>query len=176
MRRPLTKSEKLLLVILGLIIIGGGNFYGYQWLSRKQASLQLTYAQLRADKAEAEVDLQKEAYWAQRKAWLTEHQPSLGQAGDTSAQVLALVQKGARDNKLEVLEQSMGDVQHGAGGARVEVAIKVKGSMQGLCQWLAALQKPDSFFAVTQFSLKADQDQKSMICTLRISRYFKEGS
>jgi len=36
--------------------------------------------------------------------------------------------------------------------------------------------KPDQFYAVSSFALKADQDQKSMVCTLQIARYFKEGS
>jgi hypothetical protein len=48
--------------------------------------------------------------------------------------------------------------------------------MEGLVNWLTALQKPDQFYAVSSFSLQADQDQKSMICTLRIARYFKDGS
>jgi hypothetical protein len=48
--------------------------------------------------------------------------------------------------------------------------------MEGLCRWLAALQKPESFYAVTQFSLQADEDQKSMVCTLQVARYFQESS
>ncbi len=75
------------------------------------------------------------------------------------------------------MEQSLSDkVQHGSAGTRVNVAIKVKGSMEGLCQWLSDLQQPAHFYAVTLFSLKADQDQKSMVCTLQLARYFKEGS
>ena len=174
--RPRTKSEMVLLGILVLILFGGGNFYGYQWLSQKQAAMELTYAQLRADKAEAEVDLLKQDVWAQRKAWIQEHEPALGEEGDAKAAVLQSVLKGARDNKLEILEQSLNDPQHGSAGTQVGVSIKIKGSMQGLCQWLADLQKPDSFYAVTLLSLKVDQDQKSMIGTLQVARYFKAGS
>lgn len=174
--RPRTKSENLLLALLGLILFGGGNFYGYQWLTQKQASMTLSYAQLRADKAEAEVDLQKQDMWAQRKAWLEEHEPVMGDEGDAKAQVLQAVLKGARDNKLEIIEQSLNDVQHDSGGTRVNVSVKVKGSMQGLCKWLSDLQKPESFYAVSQLSLKADQDQKSMVGTLQLARYFKAGS
>ena len=83
--------------------------------------------------------------------------------------------KGAHDNKLEILEQNLNDSQHGAAGTRINVSVKVKGSMQDLCKWLTALQKPDQFYAVSLFSLKADQDQKSMVCTLQIARYFKGG-
>jgi len=170
-----TRNEKILLSILAAIIFVGGNFFGYHWLAQKQSSLQLSLAQLQADQAEAKVDLQQSDLWAQRKIWVNDHQPSLGDEGDAKAQVLNYVVKGAHDNKLEILEQNLNDSQHGAAGTRINVSVKVKGSMQDLCKWLTALQKPDQFYAVSLFSLKADQDQKSMVCTLQIARYFKGG-
>jgi len=171
-----TKNEKRLLSILIAIVFMGGNYFGYRWLSQKQSSLQLAYAQLRADQAEAKVDLQESDLWAQRKAWTHDHQPPLGDEGEAKAQVLAYVLKGARDNKLEIMDQSLNDAQHGAAGTRINVSIKVKGSMEGLAKWLTNLQKPDQFYAISLFSLKADQDQKSMVCTLQIARYFKGGT
>lgn len=174
--RPRTKNEKLLLAMLVLILLVGGNYYGYQWFSHQQGELALTYAQLHADQVEAEVELKQQDLWAQRKAWIQEHEAPAGEEGDMKAQVLQYVLKGARDNKLEILEQSLNDAQHGSAGMRVNVTVRIKGSMEGLCHWLADLQKPENFYAVSQFSLKADQDQKSMICTLQLARYFKGGS
>jgi hypothetical protein len=174
--RPRTKSEKVLLAILIGIIFVGGNFYGYQWLASKQASLDLTRAQLRADQAEAEVDLQKADVWAKRKAWIQAQEPVLGEEGDTKAKVLEYVLKGARDHHLEILEQTLNDSQPGVAGTRINVSIKIKGGMEGLCQWLSELQKPERFYAISLLSLKADQDQKSMVATLQLFRYFKGGS
>jgi hypothetical protein len=174
--RPTTNSEKFLLGVLGLVILGGILFFGGKALNQKQQALDLSRASLRADQAEAEVDLQKKDLWMQRRAWIKDHEPAFGEEGDTRAQVLNYVVKGARDNHLEILEQNLGDVQHGPGGARVDVEIKIKGSMEALCRWLAALQKPESFYALSLFSLKADQDQKSMVCTLQVARYFQEKS
>ena len=45
--------------------------------------------------------------------------------GDAKAQVLEYVLKGARDNKLEIIDQSLNDVQHGAAGTRVNVSVGV---------------------------------------------------
>ena len=171
--QPRTKNEKVLLWIRAAIIFGCGNYFGYRWLAQKQSGLELAAAQLRADQAEAEVDLQQSDLWAQRKSWVSEHEPALGDEGDAKAQVLEYVLKGARSNKLEILDQNLGDVQHGAAGTRINVSVKVKGAMQDLCQWLTNLQKPDQFYAISSFSLKADQDLKSMVCTLQIARYFK---
>jgi hypothetical protein len=171
-----TKNEKFLLSVLAAIAFVGGNYFAYGWLAQRQSNLQLAYASLRADQAEAKVDLLESDLWAQRKAWVHDHEPPMGDEDVTKAQVLDYVLKGAGDNKLEVMERSENEVQHGAAGACVNVSVKVKGSMQDLCKWLTALQKPDQFYAVSSFSLKADQDQKSMVCTLQIARYFKEGS
>ena len=170
-----TKNEKALLSVLVAIVFVAGNFFGYRWLAQKQSSLQLAHTQLRADQAEAEMIFSSPT-WAQLKAWVHDHEPALGDEGAAKAQVLEYVLKGARDNKLEIMEQSLNDAQHGAGGTRINVSVKVKGSMEGLVKWLTALQQPDQFYAISSFSLKADEDQKSMVCTLQIARYFKEGS
>ena len=169
-----TKNEKLLLWVLVAVAFGIGNYLGYGWLAKKQSTLHLAYLQLQADQAETKVDLQESDLWVQRKAWLNDHEPALGDEGDAKAQVLENVLKGAHDNKLEVLEQSVNDVQHGAAGACANVTVKVKGSMEGLCKWLTDLQKPDQFYAITSFTLNADQDQKSMVCALQVARYFKD--
>ena len=60
----LTKNEKVLLLVLLAIAFAGGNYFGYRWLAQKQSALQLTYAGLRADQAEAKVDLQQSDLWA----------------------------------------------------------------------------------------------------------------
>jgi len=169
-----TKNEKLLLWSLVAVVFGIGNYLGYGWLAKQQSSVRLTCLQLQADQAEAKVDLQETDLWKQRQEWTSQHEPALGDEGDAKAAVLENVLKGARDNKLEIMEQSLNDVQHGAAGARVNVTVKVKGSMEGLCKWLTALEKPDQFYAISSFSLKADQDQKSMVCALQVARYFKD--
>lgn len=169
-----TGNEKFLLMILAAIVFVSGNFFGYQWLAKKQAALNLAEKQLKADQAEAMVTLKQSDMWAQRKLWIHDHEPTIGDEGETKAQVLEHVLKGARDNKLEIQDQSLNDVTHGAAGTRINVSVKVKGSMQDMVKWLTALEKPEEFYAVSSFSLKADQDQKSMVCFLKIARYFKE--
>lgn len=164
------------MAVLLLIVLISGTFYGYRWLSQRQTRLQATYAGLQADQAEAELALRETDLWTQRKAWIQANEPVLGDEGEAKAQVLAYVLKGARDHKLEILEQSLNDVQHGPAGTRINVAVKVKGPMQALCEWMTELEKPDQFYAVSLFSLKADADEKSMVCTVQLARYFKGGS
>jgi hypothetical protein len=171
--RPLTRNERILLPVLGLILFGGANFFGYQWLAKRQTALHLELLEARADRAVAEVDLAQVDLWQQRRAWLDQHQPALGDEGDARAQMLETVLKGARDQHLDVLEQNLDEVEHNAGGTVVRVGVKVKGPMEGLCRWLAALQKPSDFYAVRAFSLKADEDATSMVCTLEVVRFFK---
>jgi hypothetical protein len=174
--RPLTKNEKVLLTVLILLVFVGGNITAYRWFQSVQTALDTQYSNLRTNQLEAENDLKRQDIWAARKAWLKEREPSLGDEGSSKAQVLEVVLKGARDNKLEIVEQNLDETQHGAGGARITVDLKVKGSMESLCRWLTDLQRPENFYAVLSFSLKADQDQKSMVCSVQIARYFQEGS
>jgi hypothetical protein len=172
--RPTTNSEKFLLAVLGLVVLGGVTFFGQKALNQKQQALNLERASLRADNAEALVDLQEAPLWNRRANWIKDNEPRLGDQDDMRAQVLNGIVQGARDHHLEIIDQNLGDVQHGAGGAKVNAEVKVRGDMEGLCRWLADLQKTASFYAVDLFSLKADADQKSMDCTLRLSRYFRE--
>jgi len=169
-----TNSELRLLCVLAAIVFLGGNFFGYKWLAKKQSTLDLTAAELRADEAEAKVDLLETDKWTQRMAWIKAHEPALGDEGEAKAAVLNYVVKGARDNKLEIREQSPNDSQRGPSGTQVNVSVEVKGGMDGLVKWLTDLQQPDQFYAITSFSLRADEDQKSMVCTLQIARYFKD--
>lgn len=172
--RPTTRSEKILLAVLGLVLVGGALFFGGSALTQKQRSLDLERASLRADNADAMVELQRQSYWAERSQWIRDHEPMAVEEGDARAQVLSFVVKGARDHHLEVQEQNLGEVEHGAAGAKVQSEVKVKGGMEALSRWLAELQQPENFYAVDFLSLKADQDEKSMVCTLHVSRYFRE--
>ena len=169
-----SKSETRLLWALIAVVFAIANYLGYGWLTTKQTALEHSYRSLRADQAEAKVDLVETDLWKKRMAWIEANEPALGNEGDAKAQVLEAVLKGARDNKLEIMEQNLNDVQHGAAGTQVNVTVKVKGSMEALAKWLTDLQKPEQFFAISTFSLRADQDQKSMVCNLQIARYFKD--
>jgi hypothetical protein len=173
---PPRSNEKLYLGILLLILFGAANWYGYKWYAGQMTDLTHKVNNLQADRDASETALKEIPLWTARQAWLKANQPTMSNEGDAKATVLDYVEKGATSHKLEVVEQSLNDIQKTAGGVRVNVSIKVKGSMQNLVEWLAPLQKPDSFYAITLFSLKADADQKSFDCTLQVARFFRGGS
>ena len=168
-----TKSEARLLAALLTLAFVGANYFGFDWLMKKQAALEHQYAELHADQAEAKVDLVEAGLWRDRKNWILAHEPVLGDEGEAKAQTLEAVLKGARDNKLEIQEQNLNDAEHGPAGTKITVSVKVKGSMESLVKWLTDLQKPDQFYAVSLFTLRADEDQKSMVSTLQIARFYK---
>ena len=174
MRTP-TNSEKFLLGVLALIAVGGAVFFGGSALLDHQRLLERQEKSLHADQLEAMVDLQEEPLWTKRAQWLAAHQPAVGDAGTTQAEMLHVIVQGARDHHLEIADQNLGPLTHGPGGARVSAALKIKGSMEALSRWLAELQQPSQLYAVDSFSLKADADEKSVICELHLSRYYREG-
>jgi hypothetical protein len=174
--RPRTRNEKILLAFLLVLLFLAGNWYAYKWFAGRQAALRSTAVDLQDAQDSATDALQEIPTWTQRKAWVNDKEPPLGDEGESKAAVLDYVQKGARAHKLEIVEQSLNDVQHTAAGTRVNVSVKVKGSMEDLATWLTGIEKPDDFYAITLFSLKADTDQKSFDCTVQVARYFKRGS
>ena len=171
--RPLTPNEKFLLGVLLLIVFAGVNFFGYRFLKQKTDTQTLDYAQARADQAEAKVSLLKQSTWEKREGWIKQHEPVATDEGDAKAETLQFVLTAARSRGLQVLEQSLNDTTEDADGFRVEIALTVKGSMQGLTQWLTGLQDPASFYAVPYVSLKADGEQKAMVGTFHIYRFFR---
>jgi len=60
------------------------------------------------------------------------------------------VRKGALDNKLDISSNKVDAVQTTPAGTRVNVTITVK-TDEPLCNWLADLQKPENFYAVSSF-------------------------
>jgi hypothetical protein len=163
----------MLAVVIVCLVVGGANFYGYQWLQQKEAALRTKVTGLKTDQLTGEIALQKLPIWQKRKGWVDQHEPSSHDEGDSKAQLLETALKGARDQHLEVVEQALGDTQASPVGSQINISLKVKGSMQDLCKWLTVLENPQSFYAVMKISLKADQDQKSMDCSLQIARFFK---
>jgi hypothetical protein len=173
---PRTSNEKLLLGVLVAILFVAANWFAWDWYAAQMAELHTKAGNLKDAQESAETALQEIPTWQKNMAWVKAKQPSLGDEGDAKAAVLEFVEKGATAHKLQIIDQNINDVQKTAAGTRVNVSIKIKGSMQDLVEWLAPLQKPDDFYAITLFSLKADADQKSYDCTLQIARYFKGGS
>ena len=171
--RPLTPKEKSLLTLLGVIAFAGLNFFGYRALQRTQAAQKLEVAELSADQAEAKVSLLKRTVWQKREAWILQHEPKTGDEGDAKAKTLQAVLGDARSHGLEVVEQNLHDSTQDPDGFRVEIVLTIKGSLQALSAWLAGLQDPASFYAVPSLSLKADEEKKTMVCTLRIERFFR---
>ena len=171
--RPLTPSEKSLLIILGVIVFGGLNFFGYRTLSQKSFAMQTEAAGLKADQAEARVSLLQKSLWDQRMAWVKQHEPTSTNEGDAKAETLQAVLSAARGNGLKVDDQSLNESLQDANGFRVEISLTLKGPMQSLTKWLSTLQDPANFYGVPYISMKADSEQKTMICSLHIYRYFR---
>jgi hypothetical protein len=166
----------MLLGVLVAVLFVIGNWFAWDWYNDKLTALNHSAANLEDEQASAQDALKELPDWKSKLDWIKSTQPPLGSEGDAKAAVLDFVEKGATAHKLQIIEQSLNDVEQTAGGTRVSASVKVKGSMKDLAEWLAPLNKPDDFYAVTHFELQADQDQKSFDCTLQISRYFKGGT
>lgn len=173
-------NEKVILAVLIAIVVVWGNYFGYNWLAKKQKLQEVALRELLDAQRDATADLQDEdnsQLWSKRLSWIEENEPPGGDEAALQPQVLEAVRKAALDNKLDFSSPKIDAVQSTPAGTRVNVTITVKGPMEPLCKWLAALQQPENFYAVSSFSLKVDpDDDKAMLCTVQLGRYFKGGS
>jgi hypothetical protein len=125
----------------------------------------------------AEVELHDQSDGAQKLQWITEHQTPLGDPGEAQAKVLETVKNAAGANKLEIQQQSVGEVEHDGAGASIAVSMDAKGSMESVIRWVNTFQTTAELYSIEKCSIKVDGgDSKAVVCSVRIRKFFKDAS
>jgi len=170
--RPSTKGERQKLALfLGLLFVVA-NFFALTAASRHYTAIRAQLEQLRAQLAYNQVWLEDRDLWTQRQRWLTEKQPVLKDTGEANVALIESLQKLAAADNLVIAEQSLKDPRRDAAFQEVSVQLHLVGTLEALCRWLAAVQQPDLFQTVTNFSLKSDEDANKVRCDLTVARWY----
>lgn len=170
--RPLTKSEKKLLIIFLTAIFLIGNLFGMSFLFHKQESLQARLLTLQNGQREAKSWLAEKETWRKREAWLKNKQPKLQSPGEASAALLESLQTSARSQSITILEQSFAESDPQPAYQEIVVNLKVSGALESLTRWLVELQQPAYFQALPAFSMKSDTDPSRVVCELTVARWY----
>ena len=171
--RAQTKNEQRLLWLVGAMVLVMITIYGLGALSRTQAGLNAEYRRVRLQQVDGRSLVSEADTWTERTEWLAVNAPRCGEEGKTRAEVLEHGLQEARDNHMQILEQSLGDVQRTAEGVSVSAKFRATGTMEQVCRCLSALQNPRKFYAVTSLSLRAGETDQVMICSITLKRFFK---
>ena len=171
--RRLTRSERRLLGFFLLAIFLVGNLFGVSYLVRKQKELRLEMTHLRNQQLEADAWLTDKEMWNKRKQWLDEHQPQIRVLSEGSTRLLESLQSSARRLKVTIVDQGLLDTSVKGDYQEVGVRLKVSASFEAMVKWMAELQQPELFRAMTQFNLRGDKDPSKVVGEFQIRQWYK---
>lgn len=170
--RPLTKLEKNLTIGLAVTIFLLGNMFGVSALLRNKRSMQLESITLKGQQDEADLWLSQKDKWLTRKAWLDKTQPKASQPEAAQSTFFEELQKSARSSSLTIDEQSFGEVSDSTHFQSVSVKMRLTGTLENTVRWLATIQRPELFQAITSFTLKSEKDPPNVNVDMEIAKYY----
>ena len=170
--RQLTKLEKNLGIALVTTLFLLVNLFGLSALSRKKSALRLELVGLNGEKEESGIWLADREIWLPRRKWLDEKQPPGTDASVAQPAFFQELQKSARNHNLNIDEQGFGEVSSTAHYQSIAVRMRVSGSLEDVTRWVAGLQQPDLFQAITSFSLRSEKEPPKVSLELEIDRWY----
>jgi hypothetical protein len=170
--RVLTKAERRLSIIFIVAVFGMANFYGLGYLYDLMSDASRELADLRGRESANDIWLKEKDIWLKRKEWIQKVQPRIHSDQVPQSELLESVTASAKSNQLQIDEQSFGEIRSTPNYQSVSVRFKLTGALQNVIKWLAQVQQPELFQAITSFSLKSGNDPPSVSLELEIARLY----
>jgi Tfp pilus assembly protein PilO len=170
--RRLTKNEKRLLTLFGLAIFVMANFYGISYLLDRESELAQQVDELKATAKTNQIWLKEKQFWLTRKQWIDRQQPRVGSGQVPQSELLQSVIASAQANQLVIQEQSFAESKNTPNYQSVGVKLKLSGNLENVVKWLAELQQPEKFQAITNFSLKSEEQPPKVSLELEVARWY----
>ena len=173
-RRTLNAGEKTkLFLFLGLLFVIGNLLLADKYLQTRK-DLLLRFSHLQDAQAESGRWLAQDALWTKRSAWVAAKQPRPEADKQSDVLLLEALQKSASENHITIVDQSLKESTATPFYRGVSVQLRVSGSLEAFCRWLAAVQQPSLFQAVSDFSMKGgdEKDPGKVTANLTVSRLY----
>jgi Type II secretion system (T2SS), protein M subtype b len=170
--RKWSKGEKRLSIVLGLAILVMGSFYVVSYLLDIESDLTLKIRGLEANANTDQVWLREKQFWLDRKKWIDQKQPRVAAGAVPQSELLQSLTTSAQNHKLTIQEQSFADAKSTANYQAVAVRLKLTGTLEDVVRWLAEVQQPEKFQAVTNFSLKSQAKPPAVDLELEVARWY----
>jgi hypothetical protein len=170
--RKLTKNERRLLVLFGLALFVMANFYGISYLLDTENGLNQQLGEMEATAKTNQMWLREKQFWLTRKQWIDRQQPRVNGGQVPQSELLQAVTASAQANQLVIQEQSFAESRNTANYQSVAVKLKLSGNLENVVKWLAELQQPEKFQAVTNLSLKSEAEPPKVNLELEVARWY----
>jgi hypothetical protein len=166
------KSERRLIIVLGLALFIMGTFYLVSYLLDIESGLALKIRGLEASANTDQVWLREKQFWLDRKKWIDQKQPKVAPGAVPQSELLQSLTASAQNHKLTIQEQSFTDAKSTANYQAVAVRLKLTGTLEDVVRWLVDVQQPEKFQAVTTFSLKSQEKPPAVDLELEVARWY----
>jgi hypothetical protein len=172
MRAP-TKSEQLLLIIFGAMILGFVGIVIWGWFQKsltqqrtQEIILQEQIDELRRWQGEKDI-------WETRGRWLAANPPPLWSREDSEATFVQELQRSVAVSGIEILSQRLAGTESLRGFEEVNVQLTIRASTEELVRWLHDLQQPGKYLAVSQLNLRADGEGENLRAEIQLTRFYR---
>jgi hypothetical protein len=148
------------------------NSYGISDLLDTESALTQQMSELEGTAKTNQTWLREKQFWLARKQWIDRQQPRVGAGQVPQSELLQTLTASAQANQLVIQEQSFAELKNTANYQSVAVKLKLSGNLQNVIKWLAELQQPEKFQAITNFSLKSEEQPPKVNLELEVARWY----
>jgi hypothetical protein len=161
-----------LLVIFGLAVFVMANFYGLSFLLDTESEVTRQLSEVQANAKTNQIWLREKQFWLTRKQWIERQQPRVAAGQVPQSELLQAMTASAQANQLVIQEQSFAELKNTPSYQSVAVKLKLSGNLENVVKWLAEIQQPEKFQAVTNFSLKSEEPPPKVSLELEVARWY----
>lgn len=158
--------------MFGIAVFVMANFWGLSYLMDEQSAATQNLNDLRGKEASNQQWLRQKEDWMSRKSWVDAKQPKVNNKDVPQSELLQALTKSAATSQLKIQEQSFVDSDSTPDYRSVAVRLKVSGPLKNVVQWLVEIQQPQEFQAVTNFSLKSEDQPPTVSLELEVARWY----
>jgi hypothetical protein len=172
MRKP-TPSERRLMLIFGLIIVGALHIVIFRWAMGAKDALSSEVFRLQSAVDEYRLLLAEKDFWEARKQWLAAHPFDEHHGRQSESQFAEDIQASLQRHGLTISSQQMKESSQAGGLVEAQFEFSARGSLEKIIRWLGTTQQPGHHIAVRAFTLKRLEDGDLMEARMRIGKIFR---
>lgn len=174
--RALKGSEKILLVVCGLLVLSFGNGFLWKDYSKRMKVATEAIATYEGDLVANAAAAGDMGFWEGRTAWLDANLPVVEDSGAAQGDLLDYLREGARERGIRTDDPVLAKPEGGSHYREVAVTIEAQGPDEAVFRWLAEMQSPEKFQVLKYLALRPDRGnpEPELECTLTLARWFRK--
>lgn len=172
MRKP-TPSERKLLLIFGMMLLGVLHIVAFRWILGAKDVLTADVFRLQAAVAEYRTLIAERDFWESRKQWLARNPFEEHQEHQSDSQFAEQIQSSLKSHGLTINSQQIKESSRSGRLVEAQYEFNIRGPLEKIIRWLSVTQQPSHHIAVRAFSLKRLDEGDLMEAQMRVGKIFR---